>query len=63
MLTEETRALIDDELDNLLGKVSTTVETGLAEDMSPNGIEYDKELDTRWESAIVYLKKVLRSYE
>jgi hypothetical protein len=63
MLTEETKVLIDTELDKLFAQLEDTIVFGVTEDMSPNDIEYDQTLDDRWESAMEYLEKRVGYYK
>ena len=62
MLTEETKAAIDDSVDELLARIENTVMLGVSEDMSPNDIEYEQALNNGWLSAMEYLDKKLENY-
>ena len=49
MITNETKNLIDNKIEDLFQKIEQTIIAGITEDMSPNDGQYYSELDSRWE--------------
>ena len=63
MITNETKNLIDKEIELLFNKIEHTIILGITEDMSPNDQQYYSELDLRWTDALSYMADKIDIYQ
>ena len=63
MITNETKAQIDKDLEKLFQQTEKTIILGITEDMSPNDVEYYSTLDARWTDALAYMADKIDIYQ
>lgn len=63
MITNETKSIINKEIENLFQRVEEAIITGVTETMSPNDREYYDQLDKGWADALSFIADKIDTYQ